>query len=65
MDSAARVLARLDRLEQLEQSRAPPHDLLAELRALVDEAEEWALTEGDERALAAVRELRRRAGGMS
>ena len=65
MDCADRVLARLDRLEQLEQSRAPPGDLLTELRALVDEAEEWALIEGDERARAAVRELRRRTGGMS
>ena len=65
MECADRVLARLDRLEQLEQSRAPPGDLLAELRALVEEAEEWALAEGDERALVAVRELRRRTGGMS
>ena len=65
MDCADRVLARLDRLEQLEQSRAPPGDLLAELRALVEEAEEWALAEGDERALVAVRDHRRRTGGMS
>ncbi|HST17130.1 MAG TPA: hypothetical protein VLK36_05640 [Gaiellaceae bacterium] len=65
MEPAARVLDRLDRLERLERARAPTAELLDELRALVDEAEHWARTEGDERALTAVSELRRRTGGMS
>ncbi len=65
MDAADRVLARLDRLERLEASRAPPARLLAELHALAVEAEEWARAEGDARALAAALELRSRAEGMS
>jgi hypothetical protein len=65
MDAADRVLARLDRLERLQASRAPPARLLAELRALAREAEEWARAEGDARALAATVELRRRTEGMS
>lgn len=65
MEPAARVLDRLDRLERLERARAPTAELLDELRALVDEAECWARAEGDERALEAVSELRRRTGGMS
>ena len=65
MDAADRVLARLDRLERLEASRAPPARLLAEVRALAVEAEEWARAEGDARALAAALELRSCAEGMS
>jgi hypothetical protein len=65
MDAADRVLARLARLERLEASRAPPDQLLAEVRALAVEAEEWARAEGDARALAAALELRSCAEGMS
>jgi len=65
MEPAARVLDRLDRLERLEQASAPTAEVLDELRALVDEAERWACTEGDDRAVAAVSELRKRTGGMS
>ena len=53
MEEARAVLARLSRIEQLERSEAPSGELLAELRALVGEAERWARREGDGRALEA------------
>ena len=65
MDAAVRVLARLDRLERLDGAGATPGELLAELRALAEEAENWAREEGDGRSLAAALELRRRTEGMS
>ncbi|HEY7396702.1 MAG TPA: hypothetical protein VH538_00255 [Gaiellaceae bacterium] len=65
MEAAARVLARLDRLERLDRAGAVPHELLAELSALAGEAETWAREEGGGRALEAARELRRRTEGMS
>jgi hypothetical protein len=54
MDEARAVLARLDRIEELEREGAPPGVLLEELRGLVQAAETWAKLEGDERARAAV-----------
>ncbi len=54
MDEARAVLARLDRIEELEREGAPPGVLLEELRGLVQEAEAWARLEGDERAQGAV-----------
>jgi len=65
VDAAARVLARLDRLERLDRAGAPPAAVLSELRELAAEAEIWARCEGDERALGAALELRRKAEGMS
>jgi hypothetical protein len=65
MEVAARVLARLARVERLDRSGAPAHALLAELAALAIEAEAWAREEGGERALEAACELRRRTEGMS
>jgi hypothetical protein len=65
MDAAVRVLARLDRIERLDGDGASPGALLAELCALAVEAERWAREEGDRRALAAARELRRRTEGLS
>ena len=55
MDEARAVLARLDRIEELEREGAPPGVLLEELRGLVLAAETWAKLEGDERARTAVR----------
>jgi hypothetical protein len=55
MDEARAVLARLDRIEELEREDAPPGVLLEELRGLVQAAEVWARVEGDERARLAVR----------
>ena len=54
MDEARAVLARLDRIEELEREGAPPGVLLEELRGLVQAAEAWAKLEGDERARTAV-----------
>jgi hypothetical protein len=45
MEEARRVLARLERIESLDRDHALPGDLLAELRALLDEAEAWARAE--------------------
>jgi hypothetical protein len=68
MDEAARVtesvLARLERIEELRVG-GPPGALLAELRALVPEAEAWARAEGDGRATSAATKLREEAEGMS
>ncbi len=63
MDEAARVLTRLERIEALDRTADAPA-LIAELRALVGEAEAWARTEGDERARAAAQKLREGAEGM-
>jgi hypothetical protein len=61
---AAQVLARLERIEEL-RTGGPPGELLAELRALVPEAEAWARAEGDGRAQTAATKLREEAEGMS
>ena len=61
MDEARAVLARLERIETLERAGAPPDALLAELHALVREAEAWARVEGDARADDAVAALAARA----
>jgi hypothetical protein len=45
MEEARAVLRRLDRIERLDRARAPAGVLLAELRALVGEAEEWSRRE--------------------
>ncbi|HEX4526615.1 MAG TPA: hypothetical protein VH108_07735 [Gaiellaceae bacterium] len=58
------VLARLERIEAL-RAGGPASELLAELRALVPEAEAWARAEGDARARAAASKLREEAEGMS
>lgn len=57
MEEARAVLARLARIEALERERAHPQLVLAELRELVREAEEWARREGDPSALAAAQAL--------
>ncbi len=57
MEEARAVLARLERIEQLDRAGAPPAALLPELRALVGEAEEWARRERDPQAEAAVAAL--------
>jgi hypothetical protein len=54
MDEARAVLARLDRIEQLECEGAPPGAVLEELRGLVQAAEAWVRLEGGERAERAV-----------
>ena len=46
MDEARAVLRRLRRIEALEREGAPARWLLAEVHALVEEAEAWASAEG-------------------
>ena len=46
MDEARTVLRRLGRIEALEREGAPARSLLAEVHALVEEAEAWADAEG-------------------
>ena len=50
MDEARAVIDRLERIELLERSGAPPTVLLEELRGLVHDAECWVRIEGDRRA---------------
>ena len=45
MDEARRLLARLDRIESLDREGARAGELLAEVRALIVEAEAWARAE--------------------
>ena len=53
MDEARAVMHRLERIEALEREDASPAALLAELHALVREAEAWARREHDPAANAA------------
>ena len=48
MDEARAVLRRLERIEALEREGAPPRSLLAEVHALVEEAEAWIAAEGSD-----------------
>ena len=45
MEEARRVLQRLRRIEALEREGAPARSLLAEVHALLEEAEAWVRTE--------------------
>jgi hypothetical protein len=45
MDEARAVLRRLERIEALEREGAPARSLLAEVHALVEEAELWVASE--------------------
>jgi hypothetical protein len=60
MDEARAVLRRLSRIEALEREGAPPRSLLAEVQALLGEAEAWAAVErgGVELAEAALERCR-------
>ena len=60
MEEARRVLARLERIEALDRGQALPGALLAELRALLAEAEAWSRAERQvpEPALEAVERCR-------
>ena len=55
MDEAYAVIERLDRIHRLESEGAHSETLIAELRELVREAEDWVRAEGQpDRAAAAV-----------
>jgi hypothetical protein len=47
MDEARALLHRLERIEALEREGAPPRSVLAEVRALLAEAESWVGAERD------------------
>jgi hypothetical protein len=57
VDEARAVLARLERIDALEREGGDAAALLAELRALVEEAQAWAQRERDPRADVAVARL--------
>ena len=58
MEDARAVIDRLRRIDELRDAGAAPRALLAELRALLDEAEDWAGSEGGETGEEAVEKLR-------
>ena len=58
MEDARAVIDRLRRIDELRDAGAAPRALLAELRALLDEAEEWVRSEGGEEGEVAVEGLR-------
>lgn len=59
METATRVLERLERIEALDRATAAPGELLDELRALLHEAEDWVRAEGgDAQADGAIVRLR-------
>jgi hypothetical protein len=47
VDEARAVLRRLRRIDALEREGAPARSVLAEVRALLEEAETWLRAEGD------------------
>lgn len=47
VDEALAVMRRLERIEALDKEHAPAPTLIAELRELVREAEDWVRAEGD------------------
>ena len=58
MDEARAVLERLARIEALDRAGAEAAELVAELRALMEEAEAWSRVEGGDAGEQAVDELR-------
>jgi len=58
MDEARAVLERLDRIETLDRAGVGRGELLAELRALLQEAEAWSSAEGGDAGAGAVDGLR-------
>ncbi|MGH3064939.1 MAG: hypothetical protein ACRDOF_01430 [Gaiellaceae bacterium] len=58
MEESRAVLERLERIEALDRAGAEPPELLAELRALLHEAESWSKEEGGDAGESAVGGLR-------
>lgn len=59
MDASRAVLVRLERIEALDRRGAASEEIVAELRALLGEAEAWSRREGGEAGARAVDDLRR------
>jgi len=60
MDESRAVLERLARIEALDRDGASPAAMLAELRALLADAEAWSRKEGGDAGARAVADLRAR-----
>jgi hypothetical protein len=58
MEEARRVIERLDRIDALDRATASPAELLAELRGLLHDAEDWVRVEGGDEGDEAVSRLR-------
>ena len=58
MEESRALLERLKRIEALDQTDAEPGEIIAELRALLDEAAAWSRAEGGEAGERAVDRLR-------
>jgi hypothetical protein len=58
MEESRAVLERLERIEALDRAGAEPAELIAELRALVEEASAWSGAEGGDAGERAVGDLR-------
>ena len=59
MELARGILERIERIEALDRCGAPPKEILAELRGLLEEAHTWSREEGGGEAERAVDDLRR------
>lgn len=59
MEEARRVIERLERIEALDRVSADPAELLAEVKGLLRDAEEWVRVEGGDAADEAVSQLRK------
>ena len=58
MEESRAVLERLERIETLDRTGAPPIEIIAELRALLEEATAWSRVEGGDAGQRAVGDLR-------
>ncbi len=58
MEESRAVLDRLERIETLDRTGAPPIEIVAELKALLQEAAAWSQTEGGDAGERAVGDLR-------
>ena len=58
MEESRAILERLERIEALDRAGATPGQLVAELRALLGEAEAWTRVEGGEAGERAVADIR-------
>jgi hypothetical protein len=58
MEESRAVLERLERIETLDRTGAPPIEIVAELRALLEEATAWSRVEGGDAGQRAVGDLR-------
>ena len=58
MEESEAVLERLERIEALDRAGAEPVEIVAELRALLDEATSWSKVEGGDAGERAVERLR-------